>query len=101
MIRQKDFPKSVRVTDKVSYAVKFKRGLEKRGYMGLCFYNDKEIWISTGLSEADRFSTYWHEIMHALSHEYGFELGHDVINKLERPLAKFLLLNTPQREPEK
>jgi hypothetical protein len=90
MSRQKDYPKTIRVKD-TDYKVSFKRGLESQGYMGLCFYELKEIHVSTGLPEPERLSTLIHEKMHAIAHEYGFELGHDVINKLEGPLARFIL----------
>lgn len=90
MMRQRDYPKTIRIKD-ADYTVSFKRGLEKRGYMGLCFYDSKEIHISMGIPEPERLSTLIHELKHAISHEYNFELSHDVINKLEGPLAKFIL----------
>ena len=94
MNRQKDFPKSVQITPKVSYAVKFKRGLEKQGYMGLCHYDTREIWVSMGLSAKDRLSTFCHELAHAASHEYGLDLEHKIVYDLEGPLAFFLSRNT-------
>jgi len=89
MNRQKDFPKFIKIKS-VDYAVKFKRGLEEQGYMGLCHYDTKEIWIAAGLSAKDRLATFTHEILHALSHEYDFELGHDIINVVEHPVSDFI-----------
>lgn len=94
MRRQKDFPRFVKITPRISYSVKFKRGLENRGYMGLCFYDKKEIWISMGLSAKDRLSTFCHEVAHSVSHEYGLDLSHQTIYDLEGPLAFFLSRNT-------
>lgn len=91
---KKHFPKSLRITKKVDYAVKFKRGMSsKEGYLGLCFFDLKEILLSEGQDKVERLSTLVHEVLHALAHEYGFDLSHDIIYKLERPIALFILLN--------
>ena len=94
MLRKKDLPKEVEVADGIFYAVKFKRGLQKRGYDGLCFYDLKEIWIAAGMTMENTLVTLEHEILHAIAHEWDFQLYHPMIKKLEEPLAFFRQRNT-------
>lgn len=93
-MKKKDIPKEVEVADGVFYRVIFKRGLQKRGYDGLCFYDSKEIWVAANLCIEETLITLEHEILHAIAFEWGFDLKHPMINKLQKPLAFFRRRNT-------
>lgn len=90
--RKKDIPKYIEIADGIFYSVLWKRNMGGR-YMGLCWYDAKEIWIKLGMSEKDTIETLQHEILHAQSYEWGFDLRHPTIEKLEEPQAFFLLRN--------
>lgn len=91
--RRKDFPKCVYLAEDVCYQIKFKRGLQAKGYMGVCCFDIKEIWISTGLTCQERLETFWHEISHALDFEYGIKLTHKQVYALEKPLSDLFQKN--------
>lgn len=93
MMRQKDFPREIEIAPGVYYKVKFKRGLESKGYMGLAIFDDQEIWISMGLSPKERLSTFFHEVAHCLDEHYGLKWRHRDIYKMEEPLAFFFARN--------
>lgn len=91
-LRKKDIPKEVEIADGVWYRILWKKNMGG-DYMGLCWFDSKEIWIRLGMSVKDTVETLEHEILHALSYEWGFELYHPVIEKLEEPQAFFRLRN--------
>ncbi len=96
MIRRRDFPKSVVVKD-VSYGLKFVRNFpESAGAQpldGYCCYESQTIYLRHGLKPTARLSTAIHEILHAIDEEWGTELTHAQVYKLEEALLRFLTDN--------
>jgi Zn-dependent peptidase ImmA (M78 family) len=92
--RKRDIPKEIEISEGVYYKVKFKRGLQQKGYDGLCFYDSKEIWIAAGMDHQETASTLVHEALHAISHEHDIRLDHKLIYKVEAALAFFIFRNS-------
>lgn len=91
-VRKKDIPKEVEIAPGVFYKIKWKRNMGGN-YMGLCFYDLKEIWIKQGMSMKDTIETLEHEILHGQGYEWGFDIKHSMIEKLEEPQAFFRARN--------
>lgn len=88
--RIKDYPPHVRVKDAI-YRVLFVRripGDSSRALAGCCCRSTRTIWIALGQTPAERASTFMHEVLHAVDFEYGLNLSHRHIYRLERPLAE-------------
>lgn len=83
----KDIPKLIRIKDDVFYKVKFKRGKSMPGYDGLCHFDTKEIWIGPHTTPQERLETFAHEVIHAIHHEWGFDMPHKMVYNLEEPIA--------------
>jgi hypothetical protein len=60
---------------------------------GLCHFEEGIIYLKDNLSAEDLLATLIHEYLHALAYEWGFDLSHKIIEKLELPAAKLLLDN--------
>lgn len=86
--RKKDYPKAICVAEGVWYTIHWKRNMGGN-YMGLCWFETKEIWIKLGMSPKDTLETFEHEKMHAQAYEWDFDLNHPAIEKLEQPNAFF------------
>lgn len=86
--RKRDVPKEVLIADDVWYKILWKKDMGGK-YMGLCWFERKEIWIKMGMSAKDTAETIEHEILHAQAYEWGFNLYHPAIEKLEEPQAFF------------
>ena len=90
-------PKKLRVK-RATYTIKlvdaklYWKGSEVRGY---CLYQKKEIIVSTKQTKRMILSTFWHEVMHAISHENRINLHHPRMYDLEGPFAD-LFLGNPQ-----
>lgn len=61
--------------------------------LGLCDPSDKTIYIKTGLPYQLKIDTAVHEIIHAIEHEYDFELDHRHVYILGEALAKVWVEN--------
>lgn len=97
MLRIKDYPKEIRVGEN-DYEVCFVRNIgdkpgSKYTTFGGCNDFDCKIYIKLGQSAEERLITLVHELLHAVEAEYGIEIPHDLINKLEKPLAKLIIDN--------
>lgn len=90
----KEFPKEIEIKDGIFYKIKFKRTLQNSKYDGICFFHDKEIWISTGLTRRERLETFWHEVQHALDYEWELKIPHKMIYNLEKPMSFLFSRNT-------
>lgn len=96
--RQKDYPKEIVVGDSI-YRVRFVRAIgdapkgSEKETLGLCCPGEKEILVKQGLGALERFSTFVHELLHAVEFEYEIEIPHKLIYQLELPLTKLILDN--------
>lgn len=95
MIKWKQFikriPNKVRITRDTSYEIlwvdDFHDEDDKYGETRL---DDKQIVLNKNQSNKELVHTYYHELLHALSHEYDVGLTETQVRKLERSLAYIL-----------
>ena len=91
----KDYPKTLKIKDAL-WEVKFVSEIEKGGKyetLGLCDPYDQIIYIRLRQTRKERFMTFLHELVHAMDHEYKIGIPHDMVVKLERPLAELWIAN--------
>lgn len=82
--RPKDYPALTLIKDKIYHVIFAKKLKDKRGLLdGLCDLELKLIMISLDQTPRNMYSTYLHEKMHAIEHEYKLPLGHPRIERLE------------------
>jgi hypothetical protein len=91
--KKKDIPKEVEIVPGVFYKIKWKRNMGG-DYMGLCFYDLKEIWLKQGMDNQETIATLAHEILHSISFEYNIDISHNMIYKLEEALGFLIARNT-------
>lgn len=96
--KQRVYPKEIVVGGAV-YRVKFVRkipGIEFDGLAGVACPSSKIIYIVLGQTPEERFSTFWHEVLHAIEFETEKKIPHKTIYALEAHLssvaAQFMLL---------
>ena len=95
MLRVKDYPREIQVGDSI-WAIKFVRNLGQTATTitwGLCDPSTQTISIRLGQTAKERLKTVLHELLHAIEDEYGIEIPHGLIHKLEDPFARFLIDN--------
>lgn len=90
--RKKDYPKELLVKDAI-YTIHFQRKLNARDDLGLCDSSVKKIHIKLKQNLNETLHTFIHEVLHAIEEEYGFEIEHKIIHKLEEPLARLIFDN--------
>jgi hypothetical protein len=98
--KMREYPKEIVVSD-VIYSVKFVRkipGIEHEGLAGVACPSTKTIYIVLGQSASERFSTFWHEVLHAIEFETGKPIPHKTVYALEGDIssvaAQFMLLSS-------
>lgn len=92
MIVFKRLPKKLKVRNKV-YKVRFVEELDDGKLAGLCDFEDQEIHVATDFGYNESESTLLHELLHAISHEYGFDLSENKVLSLEEAIYKTFLKN--------
>lgn len=96
MLRLKDYPREILVGDSI-WAIRFMRRLAaddgKMITWGLCDPAEQTIYIRLGQSPKERLKTLLHEILHAIEEEYQLDIPHQLIHRLEDPLARLLIDN--------
>jgi len=88
-------PRQLLVKDQI-YSVRFVKNLPdeiKGTTIGLCCAETQTIYIKQGLSKAERVSTFFHELLHAIEFEFEFDMPHKLIYRLEGPLAQVIVDN--------
>lgn len=76
--------------------MRFKRKLQDSKFyetLGLCDASTQTVYIKEGQSEFERLRIWIHEVGHAFEAEYGVEIPHGLLEKLDRIIARFLLDN--------
>ena len=89
-----------------TYTVTFKKKVVCDGeeVLGCCRYDQHAIEIDATLAEGPMYLTLWHEIMHAVFHENGYERDADSEAKVEaisHDIALIVLALTPPRKRAK
>lgn len=97
LMRQRDFPKQIVVKDSI-WEIRFVRKIHFGSAgtytsYGLCDPGDKVVYIQMRQSPKERLVTFVHEVLHVFEEEYNIQLGHGIINKLQYPLAEFIVEN--------
>lgn len=89
----RDYPKNLEIRGNI-WSVKFTKQLSI-AHAGDCNPNKKLIRIRIGKHQDLHtiMRTFIHEVLHAIEFEYGFEMEHKSIEKLEEPLTDFILNN--------
>ena len=93
-------PKSIKVSG-MTYKIRKVKTLydgEHNGLMGQCNSVTKEIFICTTVNDLkvcgdEMYSTFIHEVLEAINHEYNMNLEHDKIEELERAIKQVMLDN--------
>lgn len=88
-------PSKVRITSKVSYEIVFIDAFTADKQVGECRYEAKQIVLKNGESDTETWSTFLHEVAHAMSFEYGDKapLTETQVIWLEKAIKNFLRLN--------
>ena len=88
-------PSTTRITSKVSYEVVFIDNFPDEKQVGECRQNPSQIVIKNGESDTETWATYIHEVLHALSFEYGEKnpLTETQVLWLEKAVKNFIRLN--------
>lgn len=99
MLRKKSYPGKLKVK-RAEYELLLTHAISdpKDDVLGYCMTSDKDkdvkvIAVLNSLRPKRMFEIMLHEALHAIEHEYKLNIPHDVIEELERPLAKFLFDN--------
>lgn len=95
-MRLKDYPRQLTIGTAI-WDVRFQRTLDHKPskYIkwGECDPINQVIYIRLGQSAEQRLTTFIHEVLHAIEAEYKVEIAHDLVNALEKPLARLLIDN--------
>ncbi len=83
------YPKLIYVTNE-SYKVVF---IKKMKDYGETNYDKRIIKLRAGMSNRETFTTFIHEMLHALHHEHGFKLKHKQVYALEKSIFELLVDN--------
>jgi hypothetical protein len=96
--KMREYPKEILVVDSI-YSIKFCRkipGINEDGLAGVACPSTKTIYIVLGQTPEERFSTFWHEVLHAIEFETDKKIPHKTIYALEGKLssvvAQFMLM---------
>lgn len=94
-MRRKDIPKSIQIKDQI-WSIKFKRDLgtmDNKELLGLCIFDERAIFLKTGQNQLELCDSFYHELIHAITHEYEFYLDHRHIYKLGEAMAQIYIDN--------
>jgi hypothetical protein len=85
---QKSYPEAIYVG-----AEAYKITFEDMRDFGMTNFSKQRIYIKKGMSPRETFSTFIHEVLHAMEHEHNIRIKHKVIYKLEKALYELLVDN--------
>ena len=91
-IKYPSIPSHVRVTAKRTYEVVHIEEF-KGQFLGECRFDPPQIVLKKGQTPKEEFSTFIHELCHAISEEYKVGLTEKQVLALEKGLLNFLKLN--------
>jgi len=77
----------------VSFVKSIEYGPRNKHLVGITDYYNKSIQLKTKEPKLDTYSTFIHELIHAIDDEYEINLDHDQVYKLEEAMMKFMLAN--------
>jgi hypothetical protein len=91
-MQRKNYPNKLKVKDAM-YDVSILPYIEENGdevVRGYHYPKEKKILLLNKLTNEELFSTFIHEALHAIGHEYKIRLWHKTVYALEGPLAKLI-----------
>lgn len=87
-------PPKIRIKARISYEVVWQELIaDDPDCLGLCDPQKRIIYLKLGMSDAETFKTYVHELLHAMSAEHEFELPHRTVYALEEAIFRISRLN--------
>lgn len=86
-------PSKVQIKQKTDYEIVWTEEHVSEENLGETRFDPKQIVISKDQCDKEKVHTYWHEVLHAISHEYGADLTETQVLKLEKALYYLLKPN--------
>lgn len=92
--RLRDFPRELWIGENL-WRIKFVRRMPDGDPddRGCCDPSEHVIYIKLGQAYEERMSTFFHEVLHALEYEGGFDVVHAHVEKLGEGLAQLFVKN--------
>lgn len=85
-------PHRVRIKNKIWYEVLYISDFKDQKTLGETRFETKQIVIKTGLSPKMTVSTFFHEVLHAISFEYDVDLTENQVLNIENSVSYLLPL---------
>lgn len=91
-MQRKNYPKKLKVNDAMYdlEIVPYIEETEEEVVRGYHYPKEKKILLLRKLTNEELMSTFIHEALHAICHEYKIRLSHKKVYALEGPLAKLI-----------
>jgi len=86
-------PHRIQITPKISYEIVWVDRFDDVEMLGECRQGTRQILIKKGDDKEEEFSTFIHEVIHALSFENDINISHKAVYGLETAIATLLKLN--------
>lgn len=87
-------PSAIRLKKGVSYEILRQDEIDSDpNCMGICNATARIIIIKSNLSDTQALETLIHELLHAITFEFGIKIPHSLIYAIERPIIRILKLN--------
>lgn len=89
--KRSEYPKNIKVGfAQVPYKIRF---VSDKKWLGKCSYNRRTIWLNSKQPDRNLFTTFLHELLHAIEFETGTRIKHKIIYRFEEGLYSFLTNN--------
>jgi hypothetical protein len=97
-LKNKDYPKSIHINGD-EWPIKFVNNVsDEDGHFGETDPGDEVVRIKKSLGRKETLITFIHEILHVFEFSYEYEMSHDTIYALEKPLLDLIVNNSPLSE---
>lgn len=87
-----NYPTELKIKDCV-YQVRFPKRMPAARLDGFCDCAKKIIYVREALPLTAKWSTFIHEVLHALAYEHNIDMTHDAVYGLEHAISDLLLVN--------
>ena len=87
-IKNFELPETIKITEQVSYRIRFVESFKDPTQIGECDYSNKVISIRERLGIWATYWTLFHELEHAISHEKKLRITERQVNGLEMGFAE-------------
>lgn len=83
---KRNIPREIEIAPGVFYKIKWDKEMLDHDLRGEAS-SDGKIRLATGMETLEAYETLWHELLHSIEYEYEIKIPHELIYKLEKPLA--------------